>query len=55
MKTVHLRLLHPFQQITGKDEVGEFLIGGSHDILALSLPFLFSLIDEDNVLTDTHH
>ena len=51
---LHLHLLHLAEQIAGKDQVVEFLIGGADDLVFVSLPFLVTFINKDDILPDTH-
>lgn len=51
---LHFHFLHFAEQIAGKDQIVELLIGGVDDLVFVSLPLLVSFVDEDDVLADTH-
>ena len=54
VRVVHDGLPHFLQQVAGEDEVGESLVGGTHDVGRYTLPLLLSFVDEDDVLADAH-
>ena len=46
---------HVLQQVAGEDKVGKSLVLGVHDVCGNTLPFLLSLVNEDNGLTNAHN
>ncbi len=51
----HLHFLHLSEEVGSEDEVVELLVGRSHYLVFVALPFLVTLVDEADVLTDAHH
>ena len=49
------QVAHVLQQIAGEDKIGETLVVGVHDLAADALPFLMTLVVEDDILANTHH
>lgn len=50
-----VQLLRLTKYIAGKDEVLQFLVGGIHNLLVVTLPLSPSFADEGDVLADAHH
>ena len=47
--------LHLLKQVGGEDEIVELLVRGSHDLVFVTRPGGFTLVDKDDVLANTHH
>ena len=50
-----LNLFHFAEQVGGKNKIIEFLVVRIHHVIFCALPFFMSFINEDNILTNSHH